>query len=356
MIVVGVDVHKHKHTFVAVDQVGRQLSQITVNARRGGHDKAFRWAMLLEGAAEGLVWAVEDCRSWSAGLERDLLSRAQSVVRVPANLTTQFRGSGRERGKSDPIDALAVARAALQNPDLPRASYDLETEELRLLIDRHDQLVAERTRESNRLHSALHQLDPDIACKVGTLDRNHVRNTLRARLEALDESVLVSICRDLLQSLERLFQRTRALEKELEARTRDAAPELRQIKGCAALSTARLLAEIAGIDRFATEAKFARFTGTAPIPVWSGQSEGLMRLSRGGNRRLNSVLHMISLTQTRHPGPGKDYYDKQLANGKTKKAARRLLRRKLSRLIYRTLTTTNRATIIILPAIQPTAA
>ena len=121
MVVVGADVHKHTHTFVAVDEVGKQLGVLTVEATTKGHHRALAWARKTFVGQE-LVWAIEDCRHLSARLERDLLTAGQKVVRVPPKMMAQSRASARTRGKSDPIDALAVARAFLREPDLPIAS------------------------------------------------------------------------------------------------------------------------------------------------------------------------------------------------------------------------------------------
>lgn len=116
MVVVGSDVHKRTHTFVAVDEVGRKLGEKTVKATPEGHDKAISWARERFGAQ--LLWAVEDCRHLSARLELDLLDAGERVVRVPPKLMAEQRRTARTRGKSDPIDALAVTRAALREPDL----------------------------------------------------------------------------------------------------------------------------------------------------------------------------------------------------------------------------------------------
>jgi transposase len=117
MVVVGADVHKRKHTFVAVDEVGRKLGEKTVEATTAGHTAVIMWAREQFGTA--LIWGIEDCRNMSARLERDLLSAGQQVVRVPTKLMAQVRKSARIRGKSDPIDAEAVARAVLREPELP---------------------------------------------------------------------------------------------------------------------------------------------------------------------------------------------------------------------------------------------
>jgi len=132
-MVVGADVHKRTHTFVAVDQVGRQFASKTVAATTAGHQAAVRWARERFGVE--VLWAIEDCRHLSARLERDLLTSGQSVVRVPPKMMAEQRRVARTRGKSDPIDALAVARAAQREPGLPVATHDEASRELKLLVD-----------------------------------------------------------------------------------------------------------------------------------------------------------------------------------------------------------------------------
>jgi transposase len=160
VVALGVDVHKKSHTIVAADAAGRQLAQLRVQASQEGDQQALRWAC-TEFAGEELVWGVEDCRSYSMRLERDLLAAGQQVRRVPAKLMAQCRASARSVGKSDPIDALAVARAVLREPGLPTARLDEATRELRLLVDHRDHLVQQRTRWINRLRVQLYQLDPE---------------------------------------------------------------------------------------------------------------------------------------------------------------------------------------------------
>jgi transposase len=168
MVVVGADVHKRTHTFVAVDEVGRKRGEKTVSATTAGHAEAVMWVRERFGAET--VWAIEDCRHLSARLERDLLAAGQKVVRVPPKLMAQTRASARTRGKSDPIDALAVARGFLREPDLPIASHDEVSRELKLLVDRREVLVAQRTATINRLRWRVHELDPERAPKPASLD------------------------------------------------------------------------------------------------------------------------------------------------------------------------------------------
>src|SRR5215207_7275606 len=167
MVTFGVDAHKRTHTVVAVDGRGTPLGQITVGTTSKDHLGLLRWAARF-GAERR--WAVEDCRHLSRRLERDLLSAGERIVRVPPKLMAHARDSARTYGKSDPIDALAVARAAQREPDLPLARLDGPDRELRLLVDHRESLVAERTRLICRLRWHLHELDPAWEPKARSLD------------------------------------------------------------------------------------------------------------------------------------------------------------------------------------------
>jgi transposase len=151
MIVIGSDPHKSSHTFAAVDAAtGELCATLTVPATAAGAEKALRWGRGLDGER---CWAIEDCRQVSGRLERALVARGERTVRVAPMLMAGARGAARERGKSDPIDATAVARAALREgiDRLPGAHLDERALEIRLLLDHHDDLVADRTDEQQRL-------------------------------------------------------------------------------------------------------------------------------------------------------------------------------------------------------------
>jgi transposase len=141
MVILGIDAHKRSHTVVAVDDGGRQLAVKTVPATTPGHLVLWEWA---KGFGVARCWAVEDCRHVSRRLERDLLGAGEQITRVPPKLMAAVRSSARTYGKSDPIDALAVARAALREPNLPTARLEGPERELRLLVDHREDLVGER--------------------------------------------------------------------------------------------------------------------------------------------------------------------------------------------------------------------
>lgn len=340
VVLIGADVHKNSHTFVAVDAAGKQIGQITVRATHSGHEKAYRWARktFIE---QDRRWGLEDCRHLTGLLERDLLAHGEGVVRVPAKLMARQRAAARTRGKSDPIDALAVARAMAREDDLPIAFTDEQAREVKLVLARREDLVAERTRAINRLRWHLHELDPEVDPAPRALVHRPGRERVREVIEA-SEGIVAEIAGMVLADLERLCHSISELDARLRAMVREAEPVLLEIPGCAELSAAKIIAETAGVKRFANEGKYAMFAGCAPIPVWSGKTEGRVRLNRGGNRQLNCAIHRIALTQARIEGPGRDYYERLREQGKTVMEALRCLKNAIARRIWRTLTRTHR--------------
>ncbi|OBJ82207.1 transposase [Mycobacterium asiaticum] len=331
MVVVGADVHKRTHTFVAVDQAGRKLAEKTVKAITVGHAEVVMWAREQFGA--DVVWAIEDCRHLSARLERDLLALGQKVVRVPPKLMAQTRASARTRGKSDPIDALAVARGLLREPDLPVAAHDEVSRELKLLVDRREVLVAQRTATINRLLWRVHEIDPEHAPKPRSLDLAKHRNILGRWLDT-QSGIVAELARDELADVTRLTETINALAKRIGERVRKVAPVLLAMPGCGELTAAKLVGETAGVVRFKSEAAFARHAGVAPVPVWSGNTRGRVRLTRSGNRQLNAALHRIAVTQIRLDGLGQTYYRRRLAEGDSTPEALRCLKRRLARVVF----------------------
>ena len=329
MVTLGGDCHKQTHTLVAVDENGQQLGVKTVAAVQDGHLEALDWARQWPERR----WALENVRHLSRRLEADLLLAGEQVVQVSPKLMAGSRRSAREWGKSDPIDALAVARAALRESELPVAHLEGPSREVKLLLDHRDDLVGERTRVQNRLRWLLHELEPGFEVPERSLDRKVVLKQV-AKVLAGHRGVAVDIAVEVLERICQLTVRINELERQLGAVVADLAPTLLELDGCAALSAAKLIGETAGIARFKTPARFAMFNGSAPIPVWSGNT-ARHRLNRGGNRQVNVVLHRIALTQMRLGGRGHNYVEHRRACGDTKKEAIRALRRRISDEVYR---------------------
>jgi transposase len=226
------------------------------------------------------------------------------------------------------------------SPDLPVAHLDGPARQVKLLSDHRHDLVVERTKLCGRLRWHLHELDPELQVPSRGLRRFRVLDELTAALAHFD-GIVARIARELVERCRELTTQINALERELDGLVKQLGPSLLAIPGVGALGAAMILGETAGASRFKSKHAFARFNGTAPVPVWSS-NKVRVRLNRGGNRIVNTSLHMAAVTQARGLGPGKTYVDKLLSEGKTRTEALRLLRRRLSDRVFAALLTDER--------------
>ena len=334
MIVIGVDAHKRTHTAAAVEEVSaRALGDVTAVADEEGYRQLLAFAV---GHGDQRTWAIEDCRHASGGLERFLLGAGETVLRVPPSLMANARKGARTGGKSDPIDALAVARAAIREPDLPRAFVAGPEREIALLVNYRSRLVSERTRHSKRLRWLLHDLEPGLEPAGRTLSNLGTVRALERRLARRERCAAVRIARDLLVQIRGLTVRINDLRAELAVLVRRHAPGLLALTGCGTLVAARILAEVANVNRFRTDAQLALYAGVAPLDASSGRQQR-HRLNRTGNRQLNHALHIIAVTQARIYPPAREYLARRRSDGKSTKEALRAFKRFLIRRIYQLL-------------------
>jgi transposase len=332
MIVIGADTHKRTHALAAVDEgTGRQRGQRQIKAEEPGHLAALRWARGLD---EERVWAIEDCRHVSRRLEQALIAAGERVVRVAPQRMGASRRGEREPGKSDEIDALAIARAVVRDgvERFPAAHLDERAMEIRLLSDHRKDLVAERTRAQNRLRWHLLELCPELERSLGrgSLEQPRQLDRIERRLRRLDPCARVRVAREQVSQIRTLTRQVGTLERELLPLVSAHRPQLLRETGCGVLIAALLIGRTAGAERFPTDASFARLAGTAPIPCSSGQRER-HRLDRGGDRQLNHALHIIAITRAQHDPATKAYLARKEAEGKTRKGALRCLKRHLAR-------------------------
>jgi transposase len=336
MIVIGVDAHKRSHTCAAVEELtGRRVQVRTAAATDDGHGQLLVWARELDSER---VWAIEDCRHVTGRLERFLLGRGERVLRVPPKLMAGMRKAAREPGKSDPTDALAIARAALQEgvDELPVAQLDERALEIRQLVDHRDRLVAQRTALINDLRWQLHDLDPTFQVPIRRLTTPSWQQRIARKLGRLGAGVRVRIASDELKRVRELTVAINELYRELAILVSAYRPALLWLPGCGVLCAAKAIGETAGAQRFPTASKYARITGSAPVPASSG-NHTRYRLDRGGNRQLNRVLHTIAITQIRSHPPARDYYQRKLAEGKSKREALRCLKRQIATTLWKLL-------------------
>ncbi len=245
-------------------------------------------------------------------------------------------------GKSDPIDAACVARAALREPSLPLATPAGPEHDVRLLADHRDDLVEERQRIIRRLRWNCHDLEVALELPPRVLDRYVWLDKLEAALGLLPESMRRRIAIDQVRRCRELTADIRALEREIREHVRVLAPELTEVPGCSALSAAHLVGQTGTASRFRSEAAFAMHVGTAPLAVSSGKSER-HRLNRTGNRTLNSTVHIIAVTQARMHPPAIAYIERKRAEGMSTREALRCLKRHITRTLYKTMLRAERA-------------
>ncbi len=336
MIVIGTDTHKQTHTAAAVFAGSGQLaSELTAPAREPGFREFLTWGRSHD---EERIWAIEDCRHVSGSFERFLVAAGERVVRVPPKLMGESRRAERSAGKSDPIDALAVARAALrEGPEtLPAAHLDEAALRVKLLLDHREDLVKARSEDQQRLRWHLHDLWPELEIPAAALNGIRWLDRLARKLSRAEKSTRVRIARELVAEIRRRTRRANELEREIGALVKEQAPQLLALEGCAALTAAKLIAETAGAGRLSSDAKFARLAGVAPIPASSGKRVR-HRLDRGGNRQLNCALHRIAVTQGRVHAPAREFLAAKQAEGKSRMEALRCLKRHLARRVWKLL-------------------
>jgi transposase len=341
MVVLGADTHKRSHTIAAVAAAtGELLGERTVPVGRRGFDAVLVWARSLDGER---VWALEDCRHVSGSLERFLIARGERVLRISTHLTATARRSARQRGKSDAIDALNVARAALQEglQFFPTAHLDGPELDLRLLVDHRERLVRYRVELNSTLLWHLHDLWPELRLPGGALFSKTWSTRISRRLARAEQTMRVRIARDGLRRLRELTLAVNRLEREITELVGQIAPQLLTEPGFGPLIAAKLVGEIAGAKRFATPAKLARAAGVAPIPASFGNTRR-QRLDQGGNRQINAALHRVIVTRARCHAPTRDYIAKRCSEGKSTREAIRCLKRYLVRRVWHLLQPPNR--------------
>jgi transposase len=288
-----------------------------------GFGQLWGWARALEGER---VWVIEDCRHVSGPFERFLLDHGESVARLAPHLMAKARAHVATRGKSDPIDALAVARAALAHglENLPTARLAGTHLEIRLIHHHHRRLVKQRTALINDLRWNLHDLWPELPIPSRRMTGLSLQAKVARRLAAAPCSARVRVARDELRRIRELTRTINALIDELTQLVSDTAPHLLAHTGIGPITAAALLGEIAGAERFRTDAQLARTAGCAHIPVASGRTDR-HRLDRGGNRQLNYAVHMIALSRLRFDTQTALYIATRRERGKTHKEAIRSL-------------------------------
>jgi transposase len=330
MRAIGIDTHKASLAACLIDEVGLVVAEATFPNEPAGFTALLAWLRDL-GGVERI--GLEGSAGYGAAAARFLVAAGEVALEVPPQLSHRERLRTRRAGKSDPGDALAIARVTLREADLPPVRLADASREIGLLVEARDDLVAEATRIRNRLHADLVVLVPGYGAAAANLVAA-VHRTAAGRLLRRLPGVHAELARDRLARLERFSAEVRVLERRLEELV--AHHPLRSLPGAGALVTAKLIGEVGDVRRFRSADAFAMLAGVAPIPASSGQVSR-MRLNRGGNRQINRALYSIAFAQIRTYPPAQAFVARKRAEGKSWREALRALKRHLARIVFRLL-------------------
>lgn len=330
MMVVGIDSHKDTLAGCVIDKVGRPLEYRSFANTRSGHRRALASVRQLDA---GRV-AIEGSGGYGRPLALVLVAAGIKVVDVPPQMTARARRSQRSRHKSDPTDALLIARAAAREDDLPRPRPEGVIEDLPSLVLYRREQDNSLNREANRLHADLAQISPGYQTKIrGRLTVPSALSRV-TRLISKDRSVRADIAQRRIRTLRGLIKQIEELNRRISQHVAASGTTLTQIYGIGTLGAAEIVAQVGDPTKYRTKARFAMANGTAPLQASSGRVVR-HRLNRGGNRRLNRTIHIAAITQIQRPGTeGRLYYDRLQTRGKSKAEALRILKRRISDRIW----------------------
>jgi transposase len=339
-VLIGVDPHKGSVAVAALDQAtGELLERAGFPQNHAGLKALERWAKRFPKRR----WAVENAGGLGRHLAGRLAAAGESVVDVPPKLSARVRvlSSGNAR-KNDGVDALATALAASRNDRLAAVDPEDSSEVLRLLSERREDLVAERTRALNRLHALLRDLLPGGV--AGKLSAERAARILRSiRPKGASARLRRRLASEVLRDVRTLDTKIADLGGRIEAEIEASGTTLTEIFGIGPILAARIIGTVGDVGRFPSKAHyFASYSGTAPVEASSGDVVR-HRLSLAGNRHLNYALHMVAICQARSDARGGTYYRKKMAEGKSRKEALRCLKRRISDAVFRSLVADSRA-------------
>jgi transposase len=329
-VMIGVDPAKRSHAIAVLDSNERQLAALEIENNNDGYREMLRLARKWKDRE----WAVEGAAGVGCQLAQRLVADGETVIDVPPKLSTRARAFDTGHGrKTDATDARTVAVVALRTPGLRYVGLDDDRVALRLMSERRRELVKARTKAINHLHQMLMELTPGGAQRnLSAAKAKAALSKVRPRAGAPKARKQLAL--DLLEDVVQLDAKLKSIEARLKIAVEETGSSLIDITGVGVVTAATILGEVGDIRRFPSKHHFATYNGTAPLEASSGEVTR-HRLSRSGNRRLNSALHHAAMSHKRHDPQGIAYYGRKVAAGKGRKGALRCLKRRLSDVIYR---------------------
>jgi transposase len=331
-MIIGVDPHKSSHTATAVDPAtNAPVASLRIDASLAGYRELVRWAKQFPHRR----WAVEGARGLGRHLAQWLVARDEVVLDVPATATARVRELSRgSRRKTDVIDAAAAASVAALQGDATIVTGEDHTTVFAMLEERRANLAAQRVRVANQLHAVLRDLVPGGA-ELAITAKSASTMLRSVRSASAGERTRKELAQDLVRDLRAVDASLADIEQRMSAALDHHGTRLRQVDGVGSVTAVRLIGRTGPASRFPTADAFATYAGVAPIEVASGERTR-HRLSRRGDRQLNSAIHLIAVTQVRMSNSvGRRYFDGKIAKGMTRNEAMRCLKRRLANHLWR---------------------
>jgi transposase len=332
MLIIGVDPHKGSHTATAVEATtNTPVASVRIDATAAGYRELLRWS----GQFAERRWAVEGARGLGRHLAQWLVARDEDVVDVPSTATARVRELSRgSRRKTDVIDAAAAASVAALQGDATRVSGEDHTTVFAMLEERRANLAAQRVRAANQLHAVLRDLIPGGA-ELAITAKSASTILRSVRPASVCERARKELAQDLVRDLRAVDRSLADIEQRMSDALDGHGSRLRQVDGVGSITAVRLIGRTGPASRFASAAAFATYAGVAPIEVASGE-RSRHRLSRRGDRQLNSAIHLVAVTQVRmRDSVGRRYFETKIAEGKSRNEAMRCLKRRLANHLWR---------------------
>jgi transposase len=331
-VVIGIDPHKATNAVAAVDGGGKLIELATFATDRAGLRSLARWGKRFEKRR----WAVEGAGGLGRSVAQHLVGAGERVVNVPQSSRPASGCSRRQRTQERcPRRRLYRPGRALRGERLAEVLEEDRASVLRMLSERREDLVRERTRTLNRLHQLLCDLLPGGASGRLSADRT-ARMLRRVRPQRAPGRTRRQLASELLRDVRSLDRRISDLDHRIQATLKDSPTKLTEVFGIGSVLAAKIIGRVITIARFPTKAHFASYTGTAPVEVSSGGTVR-HRLSRGGDRQLNHALHMVAICQITRETEGRAYYRRKLAEGKSEREALRSLKRRIFDAVFKKL-------------------
>jgi transposase len=331
-VIIGIDPHKSSHTATAVDATtNTPVASLRIDASLAGYRKLLRWSEQFDDRR----WAVENARGLGRHLAQWLVARHEVVLDVSTTATARVRELSRGgRRKNDVIDAAAAASVAALHGDATVVCGEDDTTVFAMLEERRANVAAQRVRVTNQLHALLRDLVPGGA-PVALTARTASTMLRTVRPASLCERTRRDLAQDLVSDLRAVDACLAAIETRMREALDEHGSRLRTVDGVGAITAARLIGRTGHASRFHSADAFAVYAGVAPIEIASGDKQR-HRLSRGGDRQLNSAIHIVAVTQARmRDSEGRRYFDIKIAEGKTRNEAIRCLKRRLAAHLWR---------------------